>query len=363
MTEEKRETLSDEDLFRLELLADGELDEESRRLLLDRLEKTSDGWRSCALAFLEAQCLRESLKKGILSAEPAPAERPSAAGSFYAEPLPAHGRPDRFPSRRVFPFGGKNRGKTVSALSKNCLEVHSEMICCCSCSPPAEADGAPLALSSAKPKAASGRKHPRRLPVLVSCACAVLFAGLVGLRVFHNARVETSGPLPDQREFAASENSVAESADETFFAEDLPSAEIEENHDALLMTAAGVAEKRLSPRSAAKIPAAPAPALGSDSRPAESVVSSGREKGGVQHITIRRPGGLDDISVPCVEAESYVSDNSAAEALAQNYREAGCQVETLHEDLEFRLKNGKTVIVPVDTIDVQRAPQQTLHFL
>ena len=38
MTEENRVPLNEEDLFRLELLADGELDEESRRDLLERLD-------------------------------------------------------------------------------------------------------------------------------------------------------------------------------------------------------------------------------------------------------------------------------------------------------------------------------------
>ena len=60
MTEENRVPLTEEDLFRLELLADGELDEESRRDLLERLDRTADGWRQCALAFLQAQFLCES---------------------------------------------------------------------------------------------------------------------------------------------------------------------------------------------------------------------------------------------------------------------------------------------------------------
>src|SRR5205823_4263901 len=46
----------DEHLF--DLLADGELTDESRRELLGRLDRESDGWRRCALAFLEAQAWR-----------------------------------------------------------------------------------------------------------------------------------------------------------------------------------------------------------------------------------------------------------------------------------------------------------------
>jgi hypothetical protein len=44
----------------LDLLVDGELAEPERRVLLARLEAEPDGWRRCALAFLEAQCWRDA---------------------------------------------------------------------------------------------------------------------------------------------------------------------------------------------------------------------------------------------------------------------------------------------------------------
>ena len=43
---------------RIDLLADGELSDEARCGLLARLDRESDGWRRCALAFLEAQAWR-----------------------------------------------------------------------------------------------------------------------------------------------------------------------------------------------------------------------------------------------------------------------------------------------------------------
>jgi len=45
----------------LDRLVDGELPERERRELLVRLEKVPDGWRRCALAFLEAQTWRQAL--------------------------------------------------------------------------------------------------------------------------------------------------------------------------------------------------------------------------------------------------------------------------------------------------------------
>ncbi len=44
----------------IDLLVDGQLPEEERRALLVQLDQDPDGWRRCALAFLEAQCLREA---------------------------------------------------------------------------------------------------------------------------------------------------------------------------------------------------------------------------------------------------------------------------------------------------------------
>src|SRR5207253_643240 len=45
----------------LDHLVDGELADDERRELLMQLEKEPDGWRRCALAFLEAQTWRQAL--------------------------------------------------------------------------------------------------------------------------------------------------------------------------------------------------------------------------------------------------------------------------------------------------------------
>lgn len=47
---------------RLDLLVDGELSEVDRRTLIVLLEEQPDGWRQCALAFLEAQSWRDDLR-------------------------------------------------------------------------------------------------------------------------------------------------------------------------------------------------------------------------------------------------------------------------------------------------------------
>jgi len=57
---ENRERRDPMDTCQIDRLVDGELSDTERRALLLRLESEPDGWRRCALAFLEAQCLRET---------------------------------------------------------------------------------------------------------------------------------------------------------------------------------------------------------------------------------------------------------------------------------------------------------------
>ncbi len=64
----------------LDRLVDGELPDDKRRELLESLDHVPGGWRACALAFVEAQCLKESLS-GVV--------RASGARPEVAVPLPA----------------------------------------------------------------------------------------------------------------------------------------------------------------------------------------------------------------------------------------------------------------------------------
>lgn len=329
MTEENRVPLTEEDLFRLELLADGELDEESRRDLLERLDRTADGWRQCALAFLQAQCLGESFDESALW-----------VGAADSEPEPSYS---------PVPSGeGIRSGREYGGVPTLAGDV---------CAGP-EAEFAVSRTARRRASAFSGVRA-RRTVALLSSACALLLAGLVGLNFYlgreKDASRQTGPNEPFFAEEAASDAAIdrvpAKSFERNFktktAAADAP------NFGSGALSIAG-AENDLLTENAGEAESIPL-SLGAA---APAAVSGDK----IQYITIRRPGGSNEISVPCVEAESYVSDNSASEALAKNYRDAGCQVETLHEELEFRLQNGKTVIVPVDTIDVQRAPNRT-YFL
>ena len=54
----------------IDLLVDDELDEKDRKGLLLKLDGSPDGWKQCALAFLETQMFARALRQPIHSAEP-----------------------------------------------------------------------------------------------------------------------------------------------------------------------------------------------------------------------------------------------------------------------------------------------------
>ncbi len=72
----------------LDRLVDGELSESDRSELLLQLEHEPEGWRRCALAFLEAQCWKQEF--GLMSG--APSNRESAVVAAAVEPSVLPGR-------------------------------------------------------------------------------------------------------------------------------------------------------------------------------------------------------------------------------------------------------------------------------
>ncbi len=80
----------------LELLVDGELSDSQRRDLLASLDQTPDGWRRCALAFLEDQCWKQELRHLPSSADeqrPTPVQQPAPTPPRVVRPSPQRPRP------------------------------------------------------------------------------------------------------------------------------------------------------------------------------------------------------------------------------------------------------------------------------
>jgi hypothetical protein len=68
----------------LDLLVDGELDEPRRREVLSWCQRDPEGWRRCALAFLEAQSWRQELGA---AAQPSAVGLPARSESLKTRPL------------------------------------------------------------------------------------------------------------------------------------------------------------------------------------------------------------------------------------------------------------------------------------
>lgn len=70
----------------LDRLVDGELSADERRRLIASLDDRADGWRRCALAFLEAQSLRGALQ--LMVSQPLASE-PASVGRLTTQPAPS----------------------------------------------------------------------------------------------------------------------------------------------------------------------------------------------------------------------------------------------------------------------------------
>jgi hypothetical protein len=106
----------------LDRLVDGELAEPQRRALLARLEHRPDGWRRCALAFLEAQAWHDALGPSSLGcdlrievAAPAPA-RSRAMGSASSASAPPE-RPSHKAAHKAAWYRGPLLGMVAAAAS------------------------------------------------------------------------------------------------------------------------------------------------------------------------------------------------------------------------------------------------------
>jgi hypothetical protein len=79
---EKNQNLQFDDEHLLDLLVDGELNEEDRRKLFARLDRDPIGWRRCALAFLEGQEWSRTVRSVVQKPTPKPAAATPAMGGW-----------------------------------------------------------------------------------------------------------------------------------------------------------------------------------------------------------------------------------------------------------------------------------------
>jgi hypothetical protein len=99
--------LQNSDARMFDQLVDGELPEAERRQLLQSLDLAPDGWRRCALAFLEAQSWGQGLKSFVR--EPAIASRPGSDADKAASLPTVRGR------QRVYTWAAIAAGLLVAA--------------------------------------------------------------------------------------------------------------------------------------------------------------------------------------------------------------------------------------------------------
>jgi hypothetical protein len=120
----------------IDRLVDGELPEDARRALLARLDAVPDGWRRCALAFLEAQVWRETFAPVAAGCHELSSVHPAEALSL-TESKSETRAPHRFGAGRTaaalaaslltaFTLGWMARGGRTGA--ENGAEIHTSPV-------------------------------------------------------------------------------------------------------------------------------------------------------------------------------------------------------------------------------------------
>lgn len=81
----------------LDRLVDGELTDAEERAVIAKLDDTRDGWRRCALAFLEARCWQRTMTqlRDVSKVEPTRSPSPSGHAPFTHPPANLNGFHDR----------------------------------------------------------------------------------------------------------------------------------------------------------------------------------------------------------------------------------------------------------------------------
>lgn len=314
--------LCENDEILIERLVDDELSEQERQDLLLRLDETLDGWRFCALSFLEAQALRDALKSQKSHIAPPLATNINALAhdaSIVKEQVGArHDKKKR-------DAASLKRIKTLAAIAAG---IMLGAVC----------------VARFQPHDVKPADSQLALQENVNVDSDVQYA--VGHEAFTNAdshelaanQVYLSAP-PEQMEDMSAEPSV-----------NAPMLSRPINDDWVMADLALNAEPQNAGTFAAKV--APTPTL-----PREKKLSP------VKTVTLNNPQlGLTNVSIPCYESNDLMASQlrQVADALPQEnweqLKNVQGQVNARRELYAFPMEDGRTLILPIDAYDVQADP-------
>lgn len=433
-------SLSPEDQFLLELLVDGELDDPNRRDLLLRLDRLQDGWRCCAIAFLEAQCLKESLGDSsfqtvlgrVPQARTLGAKRTAgtqratgtqqATGVKESQAVSSGDRleqtvyvsvrdiPDPSPNGNDSDLIQEERNPNGAERNASKIETGSDSVSTDPLADKTSMNSADAVSDYSHPtegnaaldsvfhsssvhadKNGEASDNPFIIPIrkggftrvhfgrgldkqlnkaglswrsfMTSAACGFLLAAAMGVLFGEWLwRNHPSDLNPPQSRFVA-EYSVPETISQDAlpsFSNPLPIDGGRESGPRIVRS--GYPAEGAAPADANRpdgfYVADSIAANGSDS--ADSTTKNAASDGApypIRQVTLKRSQSDKGISVPCIETNSYdptLLRQSSSDAYVKNLQKDGCKVETVYEEFRFPLKDGKTLIVPVDTINVHR---------
>ncbi|MDO5554611.1 MAG: hypothetical protein Q4G68_12710 [Planctomycetia bacterium] len=330
----KDNSIPPEDRLAIDLLVDGELDEEARRELLLRLDSINGGWRVCAIAFLESQCFRDCCRaQAPVVCGPA-VQVSHASGRKWTREQELEGQKrllrDLFPESGLFDSGegglsdltlergksGRSQGQDAPVEGTAALQTQPMALATDPLVIPLKKGG----YRGGGAKGLNGSTGGPTLPTILGAMAAGFLVALLlasfAFWAFLPARVPSAVP----RVMEGMTPPVATVTPE------IPP---------------------LAGDGIANIVAEAAPATHASAAP-------------VHQVTLKSPSSdFNGIRVPCVEADRYDPDSlrtlrsQTSNAWAEDMRKQGHDVETVYEDLMFPLDDGRTLILPVDTYRVR----------
>jgi hypothetical protein len=150
----------------IDRIVDGELTPAELRAAIDRLDREPDAWKRCALAFLEAQCWRESLR---VIGQPTRLPVDSRASPIPLATMPSSQKPGRWLRRAIlaatvaasFVLGWVGRSWRPWISLGNSAPGLSDSI---AARPSRDSEASPLVDNAHPPRTSSDQRREDRLP-------------------------------------------------------------------------------------------------------------------------------------------------------------------------------------------------------
>ena len=333
---ESASTITLEDELLLERLVDDELDEDERDFILARLDEIPEGWRMCALAFLEDQAFRSSFR-----------QKDSSDVDVSFQDSPGESVPIAVRSQKK--IGDRKSVGFGYAVTAVALLVCAVGIFRNGSTPPLDA---PTSFETAGPKFAAASNDVALLKQIREESSADSYAepdDFLEDEIDSVGMIAATSPLG--QDFSGEQSPIRAKA--SFARGNVEESDILAlpKQEDLLATNDGVGSEGNA--KTFMLTPLPSPSPDTSARPE------------IRTVTLNCPQhGLNNVSASCVEGERYDPDffrqtsSELPDELVGALNQEGARIERRRDEFRFSLGDGRVLILPIDAYDVIYDNQQ-----